>query len=330
MSETWRGSWLRRVELLFERLGEEVAVVRLAQASWLSSLIEGAVRAAPVENRLAVSRRIRECEAGEVLLDEGGSESGGESGEFWRERERSDELALVRPGTEDDDVLESGKDKSGLVDSREDWLLLASLGVPERLRCTAFNGTPGASRSQWSPSPCSLAGALLATEELLSVASASAEASRWCFFFASGSTCERERFFASFCCTTTGAWLSTMAASEAVGSTLRTLKGSKGSRALSSSRGSIFVKGMGYGERKVLVRGRRGASVVDGERPFSFKYYSCIRPNPDIIIINATIGPRLLANSLTFRSSGSKGPHLSDPWTPVTPLSLRAHRILPN
>ena len=80
MSETWRGSGLWRVELLFERLGDEVAAA--AQASWLSSLIEGAVRAAPGVNRLAVSRRIREWEAGDVLLDEGGSESGGESGEL--------------------------------------------------------------------------------------------------------------------------------------------------------------------------------------------------------------------------------------------------------
>lgn len=100
-----------RVELLFERLGDEVEFRWAALESGLSSLIEGAVRAVPVENKLAVSRRIREWEAGDVLLDEGGSESGGESGELCTER--SEELALLRPGTEDNE-LESGKDKRGL------------------------------------------------------------------------------------------------------------------------------------------------------------------------------------------------------------------------
>lgn len=100
------GSVLRDELLL---LRDEIALRGLALDSELSSLIEGAVRAAPVKEGLALSRRIREWDAGDVLLDEGGSESGGESGELCTEK--SEELALLRPGTEE---LESGKDKSAL------------------------------------------------------------------------------------------------------------------------------------------------------------------------------------------------------------------------
>jgi len=107
MSDGWVTSSALRDEIIFAGLGEQVGCRGLALESELSSLIEGAVRAAPVGDRLGQSERIREWEAGDVLLDEGGSESGGESGELWIEM--SDELALVRPGTKL--VFESGKDK---------------------------------------------------------------------------------------------------------------------------------------------------------------------------------------------------------------------------